>query len=213
MLFLLADPQPLTRRGLRSAISEAMAFTVVSDVADKCALVGALEECGGKAVVVLDFQLFDIASIDDLLVLQGRFPAAYWLLVANDPPITFLRRMAAEDRTALLLKDDPDDDIRQALCAATYGRRYTSENIALRIAETEAEEAERPQLTKAETEVLRLLAEGLSVKEIAAKRFSSAHTIVTHKKNIFRKLGVSTAYEATRYAMRAGLVEMAEYYI
>ena len=53
----------------------------------------------------------------------------------------------------------------------------------------------------------------LSVKEIAAERTSSVHTIITHKKNIFRKLEVNNVYEATKYALRAGLVELVEYYI
>jgi DNA-binding NarL/FixJ family response regulator len=51
------------------------------------------------------------------------------------------------------------------------------------------------------------------VKEIAVERNSSIHTITTHKKNIFRKINVNTIYEATKYALRAGLVEMVEYYI
>ena len=52
-----------------------------------------------------------------------------------------------------------------------------------------------------------------SVKEIAAERNSSIHTITTHKKNIFRKLQINSVYEATKYALRAGLLEMVEYYI
>jgi DNA-binding NarL/FixJ family response regulator len=64
-----------------------------------------------------------------------------------------------------------------------------------------------------EREVLRLIALGKSVKEVAAERNSSIHTITTHKKNIFRKINVNTIYEATKYALRAGLVEMVEYYI
>ncbi|MDY6099278.1 MAG: LuxR C-terminal-related transcriptional regulator, partial [Bacteroidaceae bacterium] len=54
---------------------------------------------------------------------------------------------------------------------------------------------------------------GKSVKEIAAERNSSVHTITTHKKNIFRKINVNTIYEATKYALRAGLLEMVEYCI
>jgi DNA-binding NarL/FixJ family response regulator len=68
-------------------------------------------------------------------------------------------------------------------------------------------------LTTTEVEILRLIARGLSVKEIAQERVSSIHTIVTHKKNIFRKLQVNNVYEATKYALRAGLVEMVEYYL
>ena len=53
---------------------------------------------------------------------------------------------------------------------------------------------------------------GKTTKEIAIERFSSIHTITTHRKNIFRKLGVNTAYEATKYAMRVGWVNSNEFY-
>ena len=54
---------------------------------------------------------------------------------------------------------------------------------------------------------------GMTTKEIAEKRFSSFHTVNTHRKNIFRKLNVNNVHEATKYALRAGLVDTAEYYI
>lgn len=68
-------------------------------------------------------------------------------------------------------------------------------------------------LTKTETEILKDIALGMTTKEIAEKRFSSFHTVNTHRKNIFRKLGVNNVHEATKYALRAGLVDSAEYYI
>ena len=68
-------------------------------------------------------------------------------------------------------------------------------------------------LTPTEIEILKLIAHGKTVKEIATLRHSSIHTITTHKKNLFRKLEVTNVYEATKYALRAGLVEMMEYYI
>jgi len=54
---------------------------------------------------------------------------------------------------------------------------------------------------------------GQTTKEIAEHRFSSFHTVNTHRKNIFRKIGVNNVHEATKYALRAGLVDSAEYYI
>ena len=75
------------------------------------------------------------------------------------------------------------------------------------------QEVERVKLTKTEMEVLRDIALGLTTKEIAEKRFSSFHTINTHRKNIFRKLNVNNIHEATKYALRAGMVDAAEYYI
>ena len=69
------------------------------------------------------------------------------------------------------------------------------------------------RLTPTETEILRDVALGLTTREIAEKRYSSFHTVNTHRKNIFRKIGVNNVHEATRYALRAGLVDSAEYYI
>ena len=68
-------------------------------------------------------------------------------------------------------------------------------------------------LTKTEIEILKEIAQGRTTKEIALARFSSFHTVNTHRKNIFRKLNINTAYEATRYALRAGLIDSADYYI
>ena len=72
---------------------------------------------------------------------------------------------------------------------------------------------EHIKLTKTETEILIAIAQGMTSREIAEKRFLSFHTVNTHRKNIFRKLGVNNVHEATRYALRAGLIDAAEYYI
>lgn len=72
---------------------------------------------------------------------------------------------------------------------------------------------EPQKLTPTEQEILRLLALGHSVKEIAAMRYNSEYTITTHKKNIFSKLGVNNAHDATKYALRTGLIDLVEYYI
>ena len=68
-------------------------------------------------------------------------------------------------------------------------------------------------LTETETEIVKAIAQGKTTKEIAAERFSSVHTVTTHRKNIFRKLGINTAHEAVKYALRAGLIDPSEFYI
>ena len=81
------------------------------------------------------------------------------------------------------------------------------------LAPTALVDNETVALTKTETEILKEIALGATTREIAEKRFSSFHTVNTHRKNIFRKLGVNNVHEAIRYAMRSGLVDAAEYYI
>ena len=111
--------------------------------------------------------------------------------------------------------------LRKEASMASFSKTRRSERLGrpstLHLAELllspEPDHREEVNLTKTETEVLKDIALGLTTKEIASKRFSSFHTINTHRKNIFRKLGVNNAHEATKYALRAGLVDSAEYYI
>jgi DNA-binding NarL/FixJ family response regulator len=79
---------------------------------------------------------------------------------------------------------------------------------------SQQQEEEKPDiLTSTETEIIEAIALGKTTKEIAAERFSSVHTVTTHRKNIFRKLGINTAHEAVKYALRAGLIDPSEFYI
>ena len=68
-------------------------------------------------------------------------------------------------------------------------------------------------LTETEKVILKEIALGKTTKEIAAEKFLSFHTINTHRKNIFRKINVNNVHEATKYAMRAGIIDLAEYCI
>ena len=95
-----------------------------------------------------------------------------------------------------------------------WGRISTIIDQPSTIINHQQEEDERPSvLTSTEIEIVKAIAQGKSTKEIANERFSSIHTITTHRKNIFRKLGVNTAHEVIKYALRAGLVDSSEFYI
>ena len=99
---------------------------------------------------------------------------------------------------------DEDEQGRQYICMKAKSWLYEKERDAV---------SDMPQLTMTEKEVLRSLTLGKTTKEIAAERFLSVYTVMTHRKNIFRKLNVNNAQEAIRYALRAGIVNVAEYCI
>ena len=69
------------------------------------------------------------------------------------------------------------------------------------------------ELTATETEIVRLITQGFTTKEIADKRNLSFHTVITHRKNIFRKLNINSTSELMIYAMRSGIIDSLEYYI
>ena len=100
----------------------------------------------------------------------------------------------------------------EALQSAAMGKRYISQRTMEILITQKQEESEPAVLTATEKEIVRAIAQGKTTKEIANERFSSVHTITTHRKNIFRKLNINTAHEAVKYALRAGLVDTSEFY-
>lgn len=212
MNILLADRQDITRAGLMFLIGE-LDDCRYQCVENKAELLSALQ-AEGACVVVLDYTLFDIADADELRILNQRFPQAHWLLFCEELSVEFIRYIVAvSPQFSVLLKDSPFTEIREALRFAIHNRRYICQQVTELLLAGRQKSDEQPKLTKTETEILRDIAMGMKTKEIAEKRFSSFHTINTHRKNIFRKLKVNTAHEATRYALRAGLIDVADYCI
>lgn len=211
MNVIIADNQGITRAGLLYLLAE-YSDVETHCVEDRAAMIELLKQ-NPDSVVVLDYTLFDINDSSELLVLAERFSYTRWLLFSEDLSTDFVRMVLAScSRFGVVLKECPLSEIRMALNAALHGQRYICQRISELLLVPEQKE-EKVKLTHTETEILKDIALGMTTKEIAEKRISSFHTINTHRKNIFRKLGVNNVHEATKYALRAGLVDSAEYYI
>ena len=187
---------------------------VVYRAVDKAGLVELLKE-HEAATVLLDYTLFDFADEDQLLIVAERFALSEWILISDELTPQFLRRVVySSHQFSIVYKDGTMKDIRDALEAVSRHGRHISQRALEVIINQQQEEEEHPSiLTETETEIVRAIVQGKSTKEIAAERFSSVHTITTHRKNIFRKLGINTAHEVIKYALRAGLVDSSEFYI
>ena len=212
MEILLADKQDITRAGLMYVLSDFNGVTT-KYVEDKSELLLALQNDGNR-VIVLDYTLFDINDAAELSILSERFTETRWLLFCEDLSVDFVRVLiATSPRFSILLKECSLQEIREALDYAVRGRRFICQQMAEMLLVPMETASNRAKLTPTENEILKDIALGMTTREIAEKRFSSFHTVNTHRKNIFRKLGVNTIHEATKYALRAGLVDSAEYYI
>lgn len=211
MLILIADRQGITQAGLQHLCQQLGLNHRCT--ADKTELIEALR-AHPDAAVVLDYTLFDIGDAAELQIISQRFPRSQWLLFSEDLSLDFIRTVAASSaQMGVVLKESPLGEIRQALHLAARHQRYICQRVSELLLASPPAKTERTPLTPTETQILRDIALGLTTREIAQKRFSSFHTVNTHRKNIFRKLGVNTLHEATKYALRAGLVDSAEYYI
>ena len=163
-----------------------------------------------QAVVILDYTLFDFSGADELIVLHERFKEADWLLFSDELSMEFLRQVLFSSMAfGVVLKDNSKEEILSALQCASRKERFICNHVSnLLLSGSNASPVRHTLkddlLTPAERSVL---------KEIAAEKNLSFHTVNSHRKNIFRKLGVNNVHEATKYAMKAGIVDLVEYYI
>lgn len=211
--YIIADNQELTRYALEHLISEDEKPTIFY-AWNRASLVNLLAE-HPDAIVLLDYTLFDFSDEDQLLIVAERFNQSQWILLSDELTPQFMRRVVySSHQFSVLFKDGPLSEVRVALqSVGQRNTRFLSQRVLEVILNQQQEETQPDLLTQTETEILKAIAQGKTTKEIAAQRFSSFHTITTHRKNIFRKLGINTAHEATKYALRAGLIDASEFYI
>lgn len=209
--FILADNQDLTRIGLEHILLQSGSCHI-SRAEDKAELLEQLK-ADSVSVVFLDYTLFDFSGIESLLIVSERFSNVHWILISDDLTDKFMRSIIySSHRISIIFKDSPLNVIRDAITASLQGSRYICQRATEILLEQQKEDLPAG-LTPTEIEILKAIAQGKTTKEIAAERFSSVHTVNTHRKNIFRKLKVNTAHEAVKYAFRAGLVDTSEFYI
>jgi DNA-binding NarL/FixJ family response regulator len=204
--YIIADNQDLTRFALESLLQKGEENAVYKAY-DKAGLVTLLKE-HESAVVLLDYTLFDFADEEQLLIVAERFSLSDWILISDELTPPFIRRVVySSHQFSVVFKDSPLQEIKEALKTVEHHNRYLSQR-ALESIITQQQEEEKVNkiLTQTETEIVKAIAQGKTTKEIAAERFASIHTITTHRKNIFRKLGVNTAHDVIKYALRAGIV-------
>ena len=173
-----------------------------------------------EAVVILDYTMFDFTGAEELIVLHERFKLADWLLFSDELSLPFLRQVLFSSMAfGVVLKDCSKEEILAALLCATRKERLICNHVSNQLLSNNTQMAsahsniKEDPLTPSERNILKEIALGKTTKEIAAEKNLSFHTVNSHRKNIFRKLNVNNAHEATRYAMKAGIVDLVEYYI
>lgn len=212
MKLLLADNQAITRAGLVHLFAADPRIAAIGTVTDKRELVRELM-LSDETLVILDYTLFDFGGIDEVVILRERFPRSRWLFFSDslsDPMLERIVRLGYP--FGIVLKGCSEEEIAAAFETALRGERFLCSQVSNLLLERRRPDMKTP-LTGTEREILHEIALGKSSKRIAAERNLSVHTVVTHKKNIFRKLEVNNVHEASRYAMRAGIIDAAEYCI
>jgi DNA-binding NarL/FixJ family response regulator len=208
---LLADDHGIVRRGLRGLV-ESAGLTVVAEAADGLEAVRLCEETRPD-VLILDIGMPTLNGIEVAARAQklDRPPRVIILSVHGDE--SYIMRALAAGAKAYLLKSATDEDLIPALHAVVAGKPFFSPAVTSVLVEDYVRQLQQRGLTDSydlltdrEREVLQLIAEGRSNKEVATMLDLGVSTVETHRANLMQKLGLHNTAEIVLYAVRKGLI-------
>jgi len=209
---LVADDHEIVRRGLTLVLNDEPDLEVVAEAADgEEAVRRALQDDINLAI--LDISMPRKTGLQAAQELGRRRPELRVLILSMYDNEQFLFEALKAGASGYVLKSGADDDIVDACRAAMRGQPFlypSAVSALIRDAIDRADERGKDELeplSPRELEVLKLIAEGSSSKEIAATLVLSIKTVERHRANILKKLGMRDRVELTRYAIRRGLIE------
>lgn len=207
MKIVLVDDHKMLRDGLRSLLERRADLQVVGEAADGRAALAVAAETRPD-VVVMDMMMPGLGGPEATRRLVAEHPGIKVIALSMHSDQRLVASMLSAGAAAYLLKSSASDELLEAIDAVSAGRRHVSRELAGALA-LQGDPASTPApLSGREREVLQLLAEGLTSKEIAARLGLAVSTVDTHRKQIMAKLDLRTIAELTKYAVREGLTSI-----
>ena len=209
---LLADDHTVIRSGLRVLLERQPGFRVIAEAADGRETVE-LANAQVPDVLVVDVAMPKLNGIDAVRQITAKHPEIAVVVLSMHSDEGYVLRALKAGARAYLLKDSPEGDLISAIRAVHDGKAFFSPAISKMLAEDylrqlqqRGQEDSYELLTAREREVLQLLAEGRSNKEVATVLGLSLYTVETHRANILEKLNLRGTPELILYAVRKGVI-------
>jgi two-component system response regulator NreC len=209
---LLADDHRLMRSGLRLVIEQHPEFSVVGE-ADDGRQAAAMAESLKPDVIVMDIGMPNLNGIEAARQIAGEHPEIAIVMLSMHADEGYVLRALKAGARAYLLKDSAEEDLTRAIEAVRDGKSFFSPAVSKVLLEDYVRKLQRAGmedsydlLSGREREVLQLVAEGKSSKEIAGLLNLSTYTVETHRSNIMQKLNLKGIPELILYAVRKGLI-------
>jgi DNA-binding NarL/FixJ family response regulator len=208
---LIADDHPIVRSGLKKVLDAKPDLEVVAEAEDGAEAVDkALRE--DVHLAILDVSMPRMTGIQAVAELHKRKPELKTLMLSMHDSEQFLFEALKAGASGYVLKSSADTDIVDAVRSAMRGDSYLYPSAVTTLVRDYVERGGRGEeqfdvLTPRELEVLKLIAEANTSKQIADKLFISIKTVDRHRQNILEKLGMRDRVELTRYAIRRGLIQ------
>lgn len=212
---VIADAQFLVVEALRSLITADHRYSLTGIATTQNELRHLLETSHND-LLIIDIANVSYNDIDDLKRIRMKYPQMSILITANTISKAEIAGLTKLGIKNIINKMADKDEVLNAIEFSIKGKKCYSDEILdllLDPGENRHPAEDSKTLTPSEIEIVKLIADGLTTKEIASRKNISHHTVNTHRKNIFRKVEVSNASELIMLAIKSGWINNIEYYI
>jgi DNA-binding NarL/FixJ family response regulator len=205
---ILADDHALFRSGVRRILEEVPGVEVIGEAADGLELLTLLKEATPN-LVILDISMPNLRGLEAIREIKASHREVQVLMLTMHKDEEYLSYALGAGAAGFLLKQDADPELLKALATIRRGQTYLSPAISEVVPDLlrrrqERDGATRELLTHREREILKLLADGKSSKEIGDLLFISLRTVQNHRANIMRKLKARRTADLIKYAVQKG---------
>lgn len=212
---IIADTRFLITESLEKILLDEFRIKSCVLVRNKAELLYALAS-HPVSLLIIDYNHIDFEGIPEIkkLVLQ-TYEVAILALVESVKKNELIELNAIGIKN-ILLKNADREELVAGIKSALSGKKYYCQEVLDLFSEIHLHKPvlrDQVNLTISEIEIIKAIAEGATTKQIAAKKFISYHTVMTHRKNIFRKLAINNVSELVMFAIRSGIVEAIDYQI
>lgn len=210
---LLVDDHKILRDGIRSLVKEYDNIEVVGEAPDGRTAIRLVQELSPD-VIIMDISMPGLNGIDATRKILADHPNTKIIALSMHYDKQFISEIFKAGASGYLIKDSAFNELEQAIRIVTEGKTYINPQIASLVVESLVSQPAPVQnkafslLTEREREVLQLISEGKSTKQIAGNLNVSAKTIESHRRQVMGKLNIRNIAELTKYAIREGLTSV-----
>ena len=208
---ILADAQYITSYGLRYLLSQTQNLKVVGVVSEQADLLTSIEE-HQPDLVILDYNQPDSFGLEDIPTIVDNYPNTNVLIISSDNTKSNIRETIKMGIKGFLTKRCREEELHNAIQTIMTGGRFFCDSVLNVIMEQPKTLDKKAvifaSLTQREKEIVHLVAEGLTTKQIAEKLFLSPHTVSTHRKNALKKLQINSVPELVNFVVREQLKDI-----
>lgn len=208
---MVVDDHPVVRRGISLCLSRQPQIAIVGEAGDGREAIRLARELQPD-LILMDIDMPHMTGLAVAEVLQREMPRVKVLILSMHSNSDYVVRIIQSGARGFILKEAPAEELVRAIEMVNAGDAYFSPDVARvalnKLVQGAGNGAEPPSLTSREREVLMLIADGLSNKEIACQLNVGVRTVETHRERIMRKLDIHSVAGLTKYAISTGLVTL-----